>query len=181
MSRHRNVRSLNYAEEYEGYDDVYGHSVEDDYCISPSVSQYMFDRTSGPQMSSFLAGESRIAEVSEEDSDPETIGATQRTRNDSTTFRTPPLSHLDEAKLQSCLDEIHNVVGDSVPEPVLVKAILGHQFNLEKALNAVLISSQGGAKQPVADEPKLDKRDRGKVSTLCSAQKAGTTSLSYPH
>lgn len=48
------------------------------------------------------------------------------------------LSPADEVRLQSCLDEIHNVVGDSIPELVIKSAILQHNFCMEKALDACL-------------------------------------------
>lgn len=33
---HKNKNMFIFYIEYDGYDDVYGHSMEDDYCVSPS-------------------------------------------------------------------------------------------------------------------------------------------------
>nr|CAD7452379.1 unnamed protein product [Timema tahoe] len=129
MSRHRNVRSMNYSEEYEGFDDVYGHSMEDDYSISPSdAAQFMYDRTRQPQMSAFLDESDNIAEEDE-------------TGTEGQTYQRPALSDVDEIKLLSCLEEMHNVIGDSVPEHVLIDIVLKNNFDLSKSLDTVLSNS----------------------------------------
>ncbi|XP_037750752.2 HBS1-like protein isoform X3 [Chelonia mydas] len=78
MARHRNVRGYNYDEDFED-DDLYGQSVEDDCCISPST-----------------------------------------------------------ARLYSCLDQMREVLGEAVPEQVMVEAVLNSKFDVQKALDLVL-------------------------------------------
>lgn len=56
--------------EYDGYDDVYGHSVEEDYCMSPSEAAFMYDREGSRNQRGigvFLQTENNIAEEDEEE------------------------------------------------------------------------------------------------------------------
>ncbi|XP_014290235.1 protein HBS1 [Halyomorpha halys] len=136
MSRHRNVRSMRYSDEYDGYDDVYGHSVEDDYSISPSDAAFMYDRsTQQRQISSLLSTEENIAEEDEVINDqPEILS----------------LNELEKAKLMSCLDEMRNVLGDSIPEQTLSETIISSNYDITIALDKVLnksVSSQKKGKE----------------------------------
>ncbi|KAG8225168.1 hypothetical protein J437_LFUL002868, partial [Ladona fulva] len=157
MSRHRNIRSKNFSEEYEGYDDVYGHSVEDDYCVSPSVEQFLYDRNKRQQMSAFLGPEEEIAEE-DEDEDMEKGASPEHSKTDR---RTLNLNDIDQARLQSCLEEVRNVIGDSVSEQSLIDAALSCDFNFEKVLNLVLNNTtekdSSGALKPTKADAKKEK------------------------
>lgn len=126
-----------YFTEYDGYDDVYGHSVEDEnFSISPTDGeQWLYDREHGQQsMSAFLAHHRNI-----EEEDEDVIGEEhQKKRRDSENFQRPVLSDVDTARLLSCIDEIRNVVGESVSEKQLVETILKNDFDVTKSLDAVL-------------------------------------------
>ncbi|KAJ8033459.1 HBS1-like protein [Holothuria leucospilota] len=132
MSRHRSVRGMNYDDDYDGYDDVYGHSVEDDYGVSPSTAAEFMYRGShrGHQLSSYLEN------IGEEEND-DRLGM-QEPLADSGSFQKPQLSESDEVRLQSCLDEIRSIVGETVPEHVIVTKILESGFGFETALDSVL-------------------------------------------
>lgn len=131
---------MNYTDEYDGYDDVYGHSVEDDSYISPSdTAQFMYDRGRAQVMSSYF---DQHKDIEEEDENTDVAMSSPGQRRDSEDHKNLELSEMDEAKLMSCLDEIRNVLGDSVPEQRIIKTIIEHNFSISESLDALLNSEK---------------------------------------
>ncbi|XP_055666926.1 HBS1-like protein isoform X2 [Falco peregrinus] len=138
MSRHRNVRGYNYDEDFED-DDVYGQSVEDDYCISPSTAaQFIYSRRDKPAM---------CAEPLEEE------------------------GYGYEARLNSCLDQMREVLAESVPEQKMVQAVLDSKFDVQKALDLVLSQgSKQNVKTKNEDTVTVGKTTKGKARDSQSAR-----------
>ncbi|XP_077496786.1 translation elongation factor EF-1alpha (GTPase) HBS1 isoform X1 [Amblyomma americanum] len=148
MSRHRNVRTMNYDDDYEGYYDVYGRSQEEDSCISPTTEeQFLYNRDKLHSMSSFLSPQVLQEENEEEDDEDE--GAQKSGPVE------PQLSPVDEVRLYECLEKMQNVVGDSIPEATLRRAALEGDFNAEVALDRLLQE---------ADKPKPQREQRRRES-----------------
>uniref|UniRef100_A0A803VFS1 HBS1 like translational GTPase n=1 Tax=Ficedula albicollis TaxID=59894 RepID=A0A803VFS1_FICAL len=131
-------------------DDVYGQSVEDDYCISPSTAaQFIYSRRDKP---------ATFAEPLEEEYGYE------GTDSAADCFTpTHQLTEVDRARLNSCLDQMREVLAESIPEQAMVQAVLDTEFDVQKALDLVL--SQG-SKQNVKTKNKdaviLAKTTKGK-------------------
>lgn len=138
MARHRNVRNRNYSDDYD-YDDVYGHSVEEDGCLSPSeTAQWMYDRSRNQQaISNYLEQHNNIQEEEVED-DSQNISEPNLERRDSVDLRSLNLSEDDEAKLMSCLDELRNILGDTISDNTLIPTVIKHNFVFDKALDDLL-------------------------------------------
>ncbi|XP_063773443.1 HBS1-like protein isoform X2 [Pseudophryne corroboree] len=120
MARHRNVRGYNYDDDFVD-DDLYGQSMEDDYCISPATAaQFIYSKRD--RHSSFT-------EPLEEEEDEDV--------QDKPRASLIALSSVDQARLYSCLDHMREVLGETVPEQIMIDAVLQCQFDVAKALDLV--------------------------------------------
>ncbi|KAK6489750.1 hypothetical protein HHUSO_G6654 [Huso huso] len=131
MSRHRNVRGYNCDEDFDD-NDICGQSV-DDYFISPATA------------AEFISSKHDKPSIFREPLEEEECGVEeQEVPAFSPSMNHEKLSEVDQARLYSCLDQMRQVLGDSVPDPILVEAVLKCRFDLQKALDLIL--SEGGKK-----------------------------------
>ncbi|KAK0068676.1 HBS1-like protein isoform X1 [Biomphalaria pfeifferi] len=126
---------MNYEDEYGDEEDEYSHSVEDNYCISPSTAaQFTWTREKNMNLAAYVGQEEVINE--EEEETQEDVG--HDSFNDSSKSLHLGLSDFDKAKLNSCLDEARNILGDSVSESVMTSVIIQNGYNLETSINQLL-------------------------------------------
>lgn len=74
-----------FSAEYDGYDDVYGHSMDEESCLSPTdAQQWIYDRNRGQQsVASFITNNQDIKEESDEETEAVADELYQKLRRDS--------------------------------------------------------------------------------------------------
>lgn len=159
---------MDYNDEYDGYDDVYGHSVDDDNCISPSdASQWIYDRAKGQQsMSAFMANNENIEEEDEDEGCENGESSYNKKRRDSENFQMPVLDDLTQAKLMSCMEEIRNVVGDTTSDRQIVETVMKYDYDVAKALDNILNAPSNSVREKRTPRPAKDQLEKGIVPKI---------------
>ncbi|XP_045614071.1 protein HBS1 [Procambarus clarkii] len=181
MSRHRDVRKLDYDEEYDDAhdEDVYGHSVEEgDYGLSPGTEQYLYSRSRENTHGFgqyFPTGEDIKEEEEAFDNPAYKTVSLERNCRDSPSYAKPLLSPDDEVRLASILDELRNILGDKYTEKELTQAVLANKFELDASLNALLDKSSSPA--TAQSLPQREKRVRTREKPFTASEGVKQLSL----
>lgn len=175
MARHRNVRNAkSYDYDYDD-DDIFGQSYEDDYGVSPgTMAQYSYSRSRQNDFSSFMPSESTVQEDDEEAF--EESSGTQESRNTSLLTNQQPTGN--DILLQSCIEMMHDVVGESYSDEVMKRAAMRADYDVERALNFLLSSKtenppapfQTGGFEFAISQPPLEQRQRRNRRNFNDAQ-----------
>lgn len=127
---------MKYEEEFFDEDDVedcYGQSFDDKYCISPgTAAQFTFSRGSNFDLGSYISGESSPAVPSQV---PEII-----TPKSQAPKVTKKFNDFDEACLNSCFDQVSEIIPNVHPREMVIDCIKKHNYNTEAVLNDLLSS-----------------------------------------
>ena len=158
---------------------IFSFKQGSDYGLSKSLEQqYMFKRDMGghaPQFSTYMdnlgEGESEFemdlglgtadagaADTVEGAAAMKTeSGVKKSLQRNLSTFDTSALSQDEMARLNSCLDHILDIVGETVPEYTVKETIVRCNYDAEKALNDLLNSSTSSSSSSklVSDPPEL--------------------------
>ena len=156
---------------------IFASKLGSDYGLSKSLEQqYMFKRDMGghaPQFSTYMdnlgEGESEFemdlglgtADAGAADT-VDGAGAIKLESGEKkslqrmmSTFDTSSLSQDEMARLNSCLDHILDIVGETVPEYTVKETIVRCNYDAEKALNNLLNSSTSSSSKLMSDPPEL--------------------------
>lgn len=180
MARHRDIRNTkSYDYDYD-YDDVYGQSYEDDYGVSPgTMAQFTYSRSRPNDFSSFMPTESTVQEA---DEDEAFMMENVDEGKDFSSSRTPPSKKNPPSNnilLQSCLEMMHDVVGDSYSDEALKDAALNSNYNVERALNILMSSPKADSMAPKSDlfmisQPPKEQRQRRNRRAEATTKESGS-------
>uniref|UniRef100_A0A4W3J8S2 HBS1-like protein n=1 Tax=Callorhinchus milii TaxID=7868 RepID=A0A4W3J8S2_CALMI len=139
--KNRGIRGYGDSADLED-DDVYGHSVDDDYCISPATAAQFIYKRDDYNVRAFIE---EPLEEGEEEEEP--------SHNNHPTL--PGYVFFISARLHSCLDRMREVLGESVSEQVMVDAVLSSQFDTQQALD-LLLSQEGKQTSKIKNKDQFD-------------------------
>lgn len=153
----------------DDYEDVYGRSVDDDTCISPTdASQFLYNRNRQQgNLGTFLVreqeepaddgGESSRSEVKIKMCGRQLI-LTTHLFLPYKTFKMPDIDEESKVRLLSCLDEVRNIVGDSATDQQIVNTVLRFNYDMTAALDHILNATANAAAVPKKTAPPVTEK-----------------------